>query len=110
VSVRSLAAVSWQRRALAGIAVLVVLAPAFAWAAARTGYAEPMDNAAALAGAAGQAVPNGLSLLSGYTVPGLGPHLGTLGAGALGVALTLGLALGVGRLLAAGNAHAAERR
>lgn len=91
----------WQRRVLTGLIGLAVLAPVFAWAAERTGYAEPMENAATLVGAASSADPPMLSVLSGYTVPGLGPHLGTLGAALGGTVLTLVLAVAVGRALAA---------
>jgi cobalt/nickel transport protein len=101
MSARSFARTPWQRRSLAGLLGLVVLAPAFAWASARTGYAEPMENAAALAGAASEAVPTSVSLFSSYAVPGFGSHLGTLLGALLGTLLTLGLALVVGRLLAA---------
>ncbi|WP_423750855.1 metal transporter [Salinirarus marinus] len=94
----------WQRRSLAGLLGLVLLAPVCAWAAAQTGYAEPMDNAAELAGVASEAVPTGLSLFSGYALPGLGPRVGTLGGALFGTALTLVLALAVGRLLASGAA------
>lgn len=93
----------WHRRCLAGLLGLVALAPIFAWAATRVGYAEPMDNAAALAGATSEAVPSGLSLLSDYAIPGLGPHLGTLGAALVGTLLTLVLAIGLGRALADGD-------
>jgi len=103
MSVRSFARVRWQRRSLAGLFVLVLLTPVFAWAAGQTGYAEPMDNAAELAGATSNAVPTGPSLLSGYTIPGLGPHAGTFGAALFGTLLTFGLALGAGRLLAPEN-------
>jgi cobalt/nickel transport protein len=101
MSARSFARTPWQRRSLAGLLGLVVLAPAFAWASGQTGYAEPMENAAALAGAASEAVPTSVSLFSSYAVPGFGSHLGTLLGALLGTLLTLGLALVVGRLLAA---------
>ena len=100
MSARSFVRKPWQRRSLAGLLGLVVLAPVFAWTAERTGYAEPMENAAALAGAASEAVPNSVSLFSGYAVPGFDPYLGTLLGALLGTLLTLALALGVGRLLA----------
>jgi len=58
-----------------------------------------MDNAAELTGMASEALPTGLSLLPGYTLPGLGPSLGTLGAALIGTALTFSLAVAVGRLL-----------
>jgi cobalt/nickel transport protein len=99
MSARSFARVRWQRRALATLFGLVLLTPAFGWASEQTGYAEPMDNAAELAGAASQAEPTALSLFSGYAIPGLGPHLGTLGAALVGTALTLALALGLAQLL-----------
>ena len=101
MSVRSFAHVRWQRRSLAGLLGLALLAPGFAWAAEQTGYAEPMDNAAELAGAASEAVPTGLSLFSGYALPGFGTYTGTLAGALLGTGLTLALALVVGRLLAA---------
>ena len=103
MSVRSFTRVPWQWRSLIGLPGLVVLAPAFGWAAERTEYVKPMENAAALAGAASEAVPTSVSLFSGYALPGLGPHAGTLGGAFLGTLLTLTLALGLGRLLAAGR-------
>lgn len=99
MSARSFARSRWQRRSLGGLLGLVVLAPVFAWAAEQTGYAEPMENAAALAGAASQAVPTSVSLFSDYAIPGFGPQLGTLFGALLGTFLTLGLALVVGRIL-----------
>lgn len=100
MSVRSFAHTRWQRRSLAGLLGLVALAPVFAWAAGQTGYAEPMDNAAELAGVASEAVPTGLGLFPGYALPGLGTYAGTLGGALVGTLLTLALALAAGRLLA----------
>ena len=100
MSARSFARTPWTQRSLAGILGLVVLAPLFAWASARTGYAEPMENAAALAGAASEAVPTSVSLFSSYAVPGFGPYIGTLLGALLGTLLTLVLAFGVAWLLA----------
>jgi cobalt/nickel transport protein len=100
VSVRSFGRVRWQRRSLAGVLGLALLAPVFAWGAAQTGYAEPLDNAVELAGMTSEAA-TGVSLVSGYALPGLGTYTGTLGGALVGTALTLVLALGVGRLLAA---------
>ena len=100
MSVRLFARTPWQRRSLTGLLGLVVLAPVFAWAAERTGYAEPMENAAALAGAASEAVPTSVSIFSSYAVPGFGPYIGTLLGALLGTLLTLGLAFGVAWLLA----------
>lgn len=103
MSVRSFAHARWQRRSLGGLLGLAVLAPVFAWAATQMGYTEPMDNAAELAGMTSEAVPTGLSLFSGYALPGLGTYTGTLGGALLGTLLTLALALAVGRLLATGR-------
>ncbi|HMB50040.1 MAG TPA: metal transporter [Natronoarchaeum rubrum] len=100
MSVRTAADDEWVQRSLAGLTVMVLLAPVFAWAAARVGYSEPMENAAEAAGAASSAVATDVSLLSGYALPGLGPHLGTLGGALLGTALTLALGVGFARLLA----------
>ncbi|MFC6837740.1 PDGLE domain-containing protein [Halomarina ordinaria] len=88
------------RRLLAVVAVLVALSPAFAWGAARVGYAEPLENAAELTGASDAAVTLVPALFPDYSVAGLGPYLGTLVAGAVGTALVFVLAVGVGRLLA----------
>lgn len=100
MSLRSFGRAEWQRRSLIGVAVLVLSTPAFSWAAARTDYAEPMDNAAKLAGTTADAAPTTISLLSGYSLPGLGPHFGTLGAALFGTLCTLALALAVGGFLA----------
>ncbi|WP_224336921.1 PDGLE domain-containing protein [Haloprofundus halobius] len=98
MSAESLRHSEWQRRSLVGLFGLAVLAPAFGWAASKTGYAEPMENAAEAVGAA--SAPTTASILSGYTLPGAGPHVGTFGAALLGTTLTLGLAVGFARLLA----------
>lgn len=103
MSVRAGTPDRWQRRSLVGLCCLVALAPAFAWAADRTGYAEPMDNAIELAGTSSEVAPATLGVFSGYAIGSLGPYAGTLGGALVGTLLTLGLALGVGRLLAAGN-------
>lgn len=88
-----------SRRSLALLAVLVGLAPVFAWAAGAVGYAEPVANAAAATGAASHAEPTAVAPFPGYAVPGLGPAAGTLVAGAVGTLLTLAAATGLGRLL-----------
>jgi cobalt/nickel transport protein len=89
----------WTRRALLGILVLVVLTPAFGWAAGAVGYAEPLEHAAAQTGAVDAARTTVPALLPDYTVPGLGGPAGTLVSAAVGTALTLAVALGAGRLL-----------
>ncbi len=73
MTLRSVARTPWQRRSLLGLLGLVALAPAFAWAADRTGYTEPMTHAAALAGVTADAAPTGPSLLSGYALPAWAP-------------------------------------
>lgn len=90
---------SWMRRALLGLLVLVVLAPAFGWASGVVGYAEPLENAAEATGAADAAAPIAPGLLPDYAVPGLDAPLGTLVSAAVGTGVTLAVALGAGRLL-----------
>jgi len=90
---------SWLRGAFLVLAVLVVLAPVFAWAAGQVGYAEPLDVAAEATGAADDAVTHSPGLLPDYTVPGLGTGLGTLGSALVGTALTLAVVVALGRLL-----------
>lgn len=90
MSVRADAIDAWQLRSLASLCCLVPVSPAFAWAATRVGYAEPMDNAVELAGASPEIVQTGVSLLSGYAIPGFGPYAGTFGSALLGTALTSG--------------------
>jgi cobalt/nickel transport protein len=97
--VTALASASWTRRALVGVVVLVVLTPVFGWASGAVGYAEPLENAAEATGATDAAEPVVPGLLPGYSVPGLGAPAGTLVSAVVGTALTLAVALGVGRLL-----------
>lgn len=93
----------WARRALAVVAVLVILSPAFAWAAGAVGYAEPLDAAAEATGAADEATSTVAAPLPGYGVPGLGPTAGTLVAATVGTLATLAVALAAGRALEAGG-------
>ena len=90
---------SWGRRALLGLLVLVVSAPVFGWASGVVGYAEPLENAAEETGAADAAEPINPGLLPDYSVPGLSSPIGTLVSALVGTALTLAVAVGVGRLL-----------
>lgn len=89
----------WVRRALAGVLVLVLLAPVFGWAADAVGYTEPIDVAAERTDAGEHETTLSSGLLPDYSVPGLGSGVGTLIAGVVGTALTLGVALAAGRLL-----------
>lgn len=89
----------WARKALAVLAVLIVLAPVFGWAAGAVGYAEPIENAAERTGAAEHETGINPGLFPDYTVPGLGDGVGTLLSAVVGTGLTLGVALGLGRLL-----------
>lgn len=88
----------WVRRALAVVVVLALLAPVFAWGANMVGYSEPLENAAEQTGAADDA-QSSPSLFAGYSLPGLGSGLGTLGAALVGAALTLAAVVGLGRLV-----------
>ena len=89
----------WVKQAIAGLLVLVVLAPVFGVASGAVGYAEPLENAAEMTGAADAATTTLPGLLPDYSVPGLGGPAGTLLSAVVGTALTLGVALGAGRLL-----------
>ena len=93
------AADPWVRKALAGVLVLVLLSPAFAWAAGAVGYAEPLENVAHETGAVGHERTINPGLLPDYSLPGAGPYLGTLVSGLVGTAATLLVALGIGRAL-----------
>lgn len=88
-----------MRRSLGGLLVMVALSPFFAWGAKQVGYAEPLTNAAETTGATTKAISLLPGVLPGYTVPGIGPHLGTLIAGGIGTALALGGAVALGYLL-----------
>ena len=89
----------WLRPALVALAVLVALAPVFAWAATQVGYTEPLELAAEAAGVA--ADPDNPGLLPDYGVSGLPGPLGTLLSAVVGTALVLVVGFGAGRLLAA---------
>lgn len=89
----------WARKALVVLAVLVVLAPVFGWAAGAVGYAEPLENAADLTGATDHEMVLHSGLFPDYTVPGLSDGAGTLLSAVVGTGLTLGAAIGVGRIL-----------
>jgi cobalt/nickel transport protein len=90
---------SWVRRSLLCLVVLVVLTPVFGWASGTVGYAEPLENAAEATGASDDATAINPGLLPDYSVPGLSAPLGTLVSAVVGTALTLAVAIGVGRLL-----------
>lgn len=86
-------------RGLGVVLLLVLVAPLFGWAASAVGYAEPLERAANVAGAADAAHVVVPSPLPGYSVPGLGPHIGTILAGLVGVGLVLALGVAIGRLV-----------
>ena len=89
----------WVRRAILALVVLVVLAPVFGWASGLVGYAEPLENAAEATGATEAADTIAPGVFPDYSVPGLAAPLGTLASAVVGTALTLGVAVGIGRLL-----------
>jgi len=99
VSAGALPTRPWVRRAVAGVLVLVLLAPVFAWAAGAVGYAEPLEHAAAATGAGDDAVSIAPALLPDYSVPGAPAPVGTLVSALVGTALTLVVAVGAGRVL-----------
>ncbi|MEA1931916.1 MAG: PDGLE domain-containing protein [Euryarchaeota archaeon] len=89
----------WLPRALAILLVLTLLTPLFGWAAGAVGYAEPLENAAEATGAADSAEAVGIALMPDYAVAGLGTAPGTVVAAVVGTALTLVVAVAIGRLL-----------
>ncbi|WP_415379847.1 PDGLE domain-containing protein [Halosimplex sp. TS25] len=89
----------WATRALAVLLVLALLAPVFGWAAGQVGYAEPLENAAEATGATDDAEPVDAAPFPDYSVPGLGTAASTFVSAVVGTALTLLVALGIGRLL-----------
>jgi cobalt/nickel transport protein len=94
---------AWFRRSLVVLAVLVLLAPVFALAAGAVGYAEPLENVAEATGATEHERTLLPSPFPDYSVPGTGTVVGTLVSGLLGTAVTLAVAVGVGRLLDRGS-------
>lgn len=90
----------WVLGSLAVLAVLVALAPVFAWAAAQVGYAEPLEHAAEMTGASAHAETLVAGPLPDYSVPGLPGPLGTLVSGVVGTGLVLAIGLLAGRVLA----------
>lgn len=90
---------SWRRSAMIGLLVLVVLTPVFGVAANAVDYTEPLEHAAEATGAADAATSIAPAVLPDYSVPGLGGSVGTLLSAVVGTALTLGVAVGAGRLL-----------
>lgn len=89
----------WIRWSLAGICLLVLLAPLFGWAAGTVGYAEPLENAAEETGAADAARTVNPGLFPSYNVPGLSSPVETFVSALIGTGLTLAAALGAGRIL-----------
>jgi cobalt/nickel transport protein len=99
MSTTSLMRRSWVKAAVAIVLVMVVLSPAFAWAAGQIGYAEPLENAAAATGAADAAHSIIPGLLPGYTVPGLNTYLGTFISGLVGAGVVFAAMVVIGRAL-----------
>ncbi|WP_345890591.1 PDGLE domain-containing protein [Halorhabdus amylolytica] len=87
------------RRGSAVVGGLVVLSPAFAWAAGRVGYTEPLEHAAEATGATAHAVTTLPGILPDYGIPGVDPYVGTLVSGVVGAALVLAIGWLAGRPL-----------
>ncbi|WP_136602249.1 PDGLE domain-containing protein [Salinigranum halophilum] len=90
---------TWFRRSLVALAVLVLLTPVFALAAGAVGYAEPLENVAEATGATEHERTLLSSPFPDYSVTGTGTVVGTLVSGLVGTAVTLLVAVGLGRLL-----------
>jgi len=89
----------WLPRALAVLLLLMLLAPVFGWAAGQIGYSEPLENAAEATAATDDAEAVEFAPLPDYSVPGLSSAAGTFVSAVVGTALTLLVAVGIGRLL-----------
>jgi cobalt/nickel transport protein len=89
----------WLPRGLVALLVLALLAPVFGWAAGEVGYAEPLENAAEVTGATDDAEAVASAPFPDYGVAGLGSAAGTFVSAVVGTALTLLVAVAVGRLL-----------
>lgn len=77
-----------MKKAYMAIAVMLVLAPIFAWAAEKVGYSEPLENAAEEVGA-----EEGESIFSGifpdYSIHGINPYVSAFITGLIGCLLIL---------------------
>jgi len=82
-----------MKKAYVAIAVMLILAPLFAWAADLVNYSEPLENAAEEAGAEENQSYSGI--FPDYTVPGLNPYISALITGFIGVAIILAVFYGV---------------
>jgi len=82
-----------MKKAYVAIAIMLILAPLFAWAADLVGYSEPLENAAEETGASENQSYTGI--FPDYTVPGLNPYLSALITGVIGVAIILAVFYGV---------------
>jgi cobalt/nickel transport protein len=90
---------SHLRGPLTVLILLTVLTPVFGVAADAVGYTEPLEIAAETTGAIDDANPVTIAPFPDYTVPGLGGVTGTVLSALLGIGLTLGVMIVVGRLL-----------
>ncbi len=81
-----------MKKAYVVIAIMIALAPLFAWLAEEVGYSEPLENAAEETGAG-----EGSSIFSGifpdYTVPGVNPYLSALITGLIGCLILISVAM-----------------
>ncbi|HID40576.1 MAG TPA: cobalamin biosynthesis protein [Pyrodictium sp.] len=86
------------RGALLAVAVLLILSPVFGVVLAeKVGYHEPLDVAAEKLGLEEHPIVE-WTPFSDYTVPGLPDTIGYIVAGAIGVAVILGIGLVAARL------------
>jgi len=86
-----------MKKAYIAIAIMIILAPLFAWAADKVGYSEPLENAAEETGA-----EEGESIFSGifpdYTIPGLNPYISAFITGLIGSVIILAIAFAAKKL------------
>jgi len=82
-----------MKKAYMAIAIMIILAPLFAWAADMVGYSEPLENAAEETGAQENQTYSGI--FPDYGVPGINPYLSALITGAIGVAIIMAIFYGL---------------
>ncbi len=89
-----------SKNALILIVVLVLVSPVFGVILAdAVGYHEPLDVAAEELGLSDITDQLNWTPLLDYTVPGLPPEVGYIVAGFIGIAIILGLCLGISKLM-----------
>ncbi len=78
-----------MKKAYVAIALMIALAPLFAWAADNVNYSEPLENAAEKTESHEQGDSLFHGIFSDYIIPGANPYVSALIAGIIGCAIIL---------------------